>query len=212
MKILTWNTQGERWNSITQRIDIEEPDVFCIQEAGNLPKALNYNGNIEFKEVNRIGSYNGYNIWYVPWARSMNGNIRSSMAMLFKDNGKPSLAWSELDEKRPVMRKTIGNYYVSNIHAGGRDYINLAIQQTKIMAGDKKWAVAGDFNQDYQGAAFPWMDMQGGHIIAPKQPTRPQSGTILDYAVSTIQGGVASMPFPYYPGSSDHRCVMIAWY
>ncbi|WP_349432702.1 hypothetical protein Q9L42_009855 [Methylomarinum sp. Ch1-1] len=81
------------------------------------------------------------------------------------------------------MRKSIGSkFYVANIHAGGRDYINLAIQHAKTNGAGKQWIVAGDFNQN-ANEDLSWMDMRGGDIIAPAKATRPSSGKILDYAV-----------------------------
>lgn len=210
MKLLTWNTQGERWNSIKDRINQYRPDVFCIQEAGNLPAALNFAGNVEHGEPNLIGSYSGLNVWYLPWDRNNgNGNCRCSMAMLFADNGKPKVSWSTEVNKRPIMHKTIGSkFYVLNIHAGGRDYINEAISLASVNGYEKKWIVAGDFNQEADGD-LSWLNRRGGTVCAPGKATRPQSKKIIDYAVSVDHLGAASC-LPDY-GGSDHRCVSIDW-
>jgi len=211
MKLLTWNTQGERWDGIKHRIDKLKPDVVCIQEAGNLPKKLGYGGALKHGEPNLIGIYSNLNIWFLPWDRSGGaGNIRCSMAMLFEGDGKPAVSWSTEATKRPVMRKSIGTkYYVANIHAGGRDYINLAIQHAQTNGSGKHWIVAGDFNQG-ANEDLSWMNKAGGSVIAPSKATRPASGRILDYAVSSDGLAAASISGPDY-GGSDHRCVDIDW-
>ncbi|NTW63830.1 MAG: hypothetical protein HGA46_07030 [Chlorobiaceae bacterium] len=210
MKLLTWNTQGERWEGIKNRIDSYEPDVFCIQEAGNLPDQTGFMGDTEFIEPTLIGNHNAYKIWFMYWDRKEgDGNIRCSMAMIFKDEGVPAVSWSTDTYKRPLMRKSIGNFYVTNIHAGGREYINQAIQQTRTNAGEKRWIVAGDFNQGANEDLL-WMENNGGAVIAPNEATRPSSGRILDYVVSSDNKGVASIWTPDY-GCSDHRCVKVEW-
>ncbi|WP_347986097.1 endonuclease/exonuclease/phosphatase family protein [Methylomonas sp. AM2-LC] len=212
MKVFTWNTQGERWTAIKRRIDKYNPDVFCIQEAGNLPKAIGYVGELTFGEPNDIGTYEGYKIWFLPWDRNEgNGNIRCSMAMLFQDGGVPAVSWSTDTYKRPVMRKSIGTkYYVANIHAGGQEYINQAILSAKTNAGNRTWIVAGDFNQNAK-QNMPWLDRRGGTIIAPDKATRPASGKVLDYAISSDELGAASVDGEPDYGGSDHRSVDIDW-
>lgn len=211
MKLLTWNTQGERWDAVTRRIDKYKPDVFCLQEAGNLPKKINYAGNLVHAQPNLIGAYGGLNIWYLPWDRRDGaGNIRCSMAMLFAGDGKPAVSWSLESNRRPIMRKSIGTgYYVLNIHAGGREYINEAIAHANSNCGNKKWIVAGDFNQCAK-ADLAWLVARGGSVIAPDKFTRPASQKILDYAISTDHLGAASVGEPDY-GGSDHLCVDIDW-
>ncbi|WP_171014181.1 endonuclease/exonuclease/phosphatase family protein [Chitinivorax sp. B] len=207
MKLLTWNTLGERWNAMTDRIDQYQPDVVCIQEAGNLPKELGYTGELTQEKPYMIGTYSGYSIWYLWWDRQGGtGNIRCSMAMLFKGSGGPSVSWSTDSDKRPIMRASIGaSYYVANIHAGGREYINQAIQSVLTNGYGKTWVVAGDFNQEADGD-LSWMDRRA-RVIAPDEATRPASHKIIDYAVSNGTGK-ASVAGPYY-GGSDHRCVVI---
>lgn len=207
MKIYTWNTQGQRWDAIKQRINAHAPDILCIQEAGNLPDKLGYGGACEFQDPTNIGTYNDYNVWFLTWDRNDgNGNIRCSMAMIYKDSGKPAVSWSRDTYKRPIMRKLVGNYYIGNIHAGGQQYVNEAVQSVKTNAGSHPWCIAGDFNQDAKGN-LSWMDRQGGNVVKPSEDTRPQSHKILDYGVCKT-AATATTPDPNY-GGSDHRGVLI---
>lgn len=216
MKLITWNTQGLRWKAIAARIDQHDPDVVCLQEAGNLPDEFGYGLAVDNEVPTKIGTYGDYKVWFVKWDRQGGaGNVRCSLAMLFKDDGGPALAdVPDNNLKRPMMKKTIGSYYVCNIHAGGRAYINDAISLAKTGAGNKTWVVAGDFNQDAQGD-LSWMKRCGGQIVTTlgnitHPATRTASGTVLDYAVSSSFAKKVDFTGPDY-GGSDHRAVLIEW-
>lgn len=209
MKILTWNTQGERLDGIIDRLKSLEPDAACIQEAGDLPTAMKFPGTVEIHEPVYLGTAAGYNVWYLLWdAKGGNGNCRCSMAMMFKVGGGPAVSLSQHEKKRSLMRKTIGKYYVANIHAGGADYIKEAIASVKTNAGvHHPWVVVGDFNQcaKYKSKLSECLG-DNKLIFCSDGPSRPQSNSYLDYAIGNVDGKAS---LKTWNGFSDHVPVLI---
>ncbi len=133
---------------------------------------------------------------------NINGNIRCALAIFHKVEGTATANWSETGVKRPMLRKRITNWVICNIHAGGIDYIMDALKIIRVQGYDKKWAIAGDFNQE--PSTVKKLIIEGEFVIAPNTPTRKASGRILDYAVSNRDG--SATVGPDYDGS-DHLSV-----
>jgi len=207
MRIITWNTQGERLEAVKQRLRDFKPDVMVVQECGNLPSKLRYPLPPPLV-AQSLGLVEDYQCWFCLWDRQQgDGNLRCSMAMFLKNRVQNLRVVEAVDrEKRPAIMTIVNTHYaVCNIHAGGLAYIQAAIQSTCNYGYDKGVVVIGDFNQDprvMQSEIMPSFPQLS--ITHPEIQTH-EHGKILDYAVSNMQG-VAQRLEKY---GSDHWPVMI---
>jgi endonuclease/exonuclease/phosphatase family metal-dependent hydrolase len=208
MRLITWNSQGKGLEGYKWRLKQYKPDVMVVQECGNLGNHFPVPVAGEDDKAVEAGTYHGYHFWWVDWSRqgANSNNARCSMAMIYKGGGVPSLMVSGKTEKRPVMFKTIGGYWVvCNIHAGGRDYIREVIDKRTSLAYGKEFVIAGDFNQ-HPINLDAWALEARMHVVCSGNYTRPQSHAELDYAISS-QDGKANL-MEHYLGS-DHISVVI---
>lgn len=217
MKVITWNSEGLKAGSIQTLLKDEAPDVLVLQEVGNMEDYVN--GPWQFEHAYRLNDQivpSEYYGWWCPWARDQagQGNIRCSMAMFWKKSlsdaaGAPTIIPAE-EQKRMVMRKLLDGVHVFNIHAGGKVYVCEAVQIAKT---NRKYMVAGDFNQEYDLVAgvlqAGGVSTDGVNIVStrPDDFTRPKSRKIIDYGITNIDGGSARLCRLYDP--SDHKSVCI---
>lgn len=131
LSLITWNSQGEKLDTY-KRLLKQGPDVLVVQEAGNLPAALekDRNGGKEIPEGERkeeqpdfklghpydLGLVEGYTCWWVGWTRTDEGkvkyveslgNLRCSLATFCKPDllkGQPSTVIAEPQDD-PKKRK-----------------------------------------------------------------------------------------------------------
>lgn len=221
MKIITWNSQGIKAGSIAQLLSKEQPDVLMIQEAGNMEEYVDpgRDQEVKFQKPYKIVSEKvlpeGYTGWWCRWSRSEDsGNIRCSLAIFWKKEmrdagGQPTVISSKEDVKRPVLSKGLDGCRFFLIHAGGYDYIEEALE---IAARERNWIVAGDFNKSQDELEGRGILPDDAQVFATtsRDYTRPQSARIIDYAVSNVAGGVASI-VQGYKSVSDHVPVQVEW-
>ncbi|WP_250126677.1 glycosyl hydrolase family 18 protein [Chroococcidiopsis sp. CCMEE 29] len=226
-------------NQVVQRSPAQPNDnliqILALQETGNLSDSTNFInerplldpitgetlGNVSNRVMN--DNFMEFLYWENNWAQggmAVASNIHRGNAGIlpavnvndFIPRNTRNLPWATVNipSNNQNTRLTIytihappvfGNVTVAHV----RQWVTAQINQITQREGNNRWILLGDFNLTPEQLG----NIPGVHVVHGDRATH-QSGNILDYAVTNVQGLIPA-PQDNVPGASDHYPAVFEW-
>ncbi|MUG93884.1 hypothetical protein F7734_16310 [Scytonema sp. UIC 10036] len=227
-------------NQVVQRSPAQLNDnliqILALQETGHLSDSTNFvndrplldpnTGGIMGHTLNRLMNDNfmEFLYWENNWAQggmALASNIhRGSVGILpavnvnnFIPRNTRNLPWATVNipSNNQNTRLTVYTIHappvfgdVTEDHV--RQWVTAQINQITQLEGNNRWILLGDFNLTPEQLG----NVPGGYVVHGDRATH-QSGNILDYAVTNVQGLIRLAPPDNVPSASDHYPAVFEW-